>query len=226
MITDYLQFVLFFICIIVLYFIAQQTINNLFHVLRLFFKNDKIVFTIISLFFLPGTILHEMTHFFAAIVLMLNVHEVKIFPEFEKNYIKLGKVLYEKKDIVRGILVGVAPVFGGLLFFLWFSVFKIFPQQNMIINILLAYIIFSVSSTMFSSKQDLIDLLYIIPLGFIAGAIIYIFNIRIDLLFKNDQLMVGMIEVMKRINFYILISIGIHVVLLVFFKSFLKIKHR
>lgn len=209
--------------IIIIYFLSRITINELFYFLRFFFKNDQIVFSLISVFFLPGTIIHEMGHYFFALLLMLNVREVKIFPEWEKNYIKLGRVLYEKKDFVRGIFVGLAPLILGVAFFWWLSVFKLFPSQNLLINIILGYIIFSVSSTMFSSKQDLVDLIYIIPLIIIVIGIVYIFDLRLDFILKNKDLIQTFSNGVKGINFYLFFSLIINLFLIVFFKSFRKI---
>src|SRR4051812_13086785 len=106
----------FVIQLIGLYFVSRQTIKELFIFLRKFLPNGA-AFTIITILFLPGTALHEMAHFITALILFLHVREISILPEFQKDQIKLGKVIYEKKDIFRGILVGVAPIFFGLLIF-------------------------------------------------------------------------------------------------------------
>ena len=158
---QYLAFVIF--QLILIYFISRKLINELFYCLRIFIKNDKTIYNLISLFFLPGTILHEISHFFAATVLFLRVRSVSILPEWKGNYLKLGSVVYEKKDLLRSILVGIAPLFGGLAFFWFLAAFHLFPQTNMGINILLAYLIFSVATNMFSSAKDLQDLIFILP---------------------------------------------------------------
>lgn len=206
------------ILIIGLYYVSRQTINELFHALRKIFRNDHVVFSIVSLFFLPGTIIHELSHMLMATLLNLHVHEVKIFPEWEKNYLKLGKVLYEKKDVVRGIIVGIAPVFIGLLFLWWMSVFNIFPSSNFWMNIFLGYVIFSVSSNMFSSKQDLIDIIYVLPLVIIIALVFYIFDIRLT--FNNQGLVNAMVVVIDKININLMISLAINIGLIVILKSF------
>lgn len=211
-----LIYILFVVQILVLYFISRITIRELFYVLRWIFKEEKIVFTIISLIFLPGTILHEMSHFLMATILMLRVADITIIPTWEGNYIKLGRVLYEKKDVVRGFLVGIAPVFGGL-FFLWaFSYFKLFPQQNIFLNILLVYLIFSVSTSMFSSKQDMIDAIFMLPFLFFIGIAIYLFKIDLVALVKtNESFFNDLGRVLSTINYYALFTICIHVVLVI-----------
>ncbi len=165
---------LLFFCfqLVVLFFISRLTIKELFIFLRIYLP-DRVAFTVITIFFLPGTILHEVAHFVMAVILLLRVREVSVLPEFEKDYIKLGKVVYEKKDFVRGILVGVAPTTAGLVMFWVFSVWNLFPTENMYLTVFLGYFIFVVSTTMFSSKQDLVDLIYIIPLGILIAGILY-----------------------------------------------------
>lgn len=206
----------FFFQIILLYFISRKTINNLFHLLRTFLKNDHLVFSLISIIFFPGTVVHELAHFFTAIILFLRVHSLSIFPKWERNEIKLGTVLYEKKDFVRGVLVGIAPIFSGI-FFLWaIAAFNIFPSDNIFFNLLIIYLIFTVSSMMFSSKRDLIDLIYIIPFLVILYGFIYIFDIKLDFIFHNQSLEEALFNFLKQVNMFLLISIGVNLTLLFF----------
>lgn len=210
-----MPFLLFFILILILFFLSRQTTNHLFFFLRRFIKNEKTIYGLVSLIYFPGTILHELSHFFAATILFLKVREVKILPEFEKNYIKLGKVVYEKKDFVRGFLVGIAPLFGALFFFYLVYFFQLFPAKNFFLNLLFFYLIFTVSSTMFSSKQDLIDLVFIIPFFLFVGIIFYIFQIDPLILIKNSKIINNLVLFFNQVNQYLLLSVVIN--LLVFF---------
>ena len=167
----------------------------------------------IAFFFLPGTILHEISHFFAATILFLRVRSVSILPEWKGNYLKLGSVIYERKDLLRSILVGLAPLFGGLAFFWFLAAFHLFPQNNLAMNILLGYLIFSVATNMFSSAKDLQDLIFILPLGLVAVGIIYIFNLKIDLVF-NSAFWQNIVKIFQQINIFLLISLGLEIILL------------
>lgn len=217
------QFVFFILQIIALYFFSRKTTNEFFYFLRTFTKNQKTVFILVSILFFPGTVIHEMAHYFFAVITNLRVREVKLFPEFHEGYIKLGRVLYEKKDFVRGIIVGIAPIIIALFFFWWLGAFRLFPNENPYLNLIFGYIVFAVSSTMFSSKQDLVDLIYIIPLFIIIGGLIYIFDIRADLILSNGRVIKGMMSVIKTINFYLLFSLVVNILLILFFKSYRKI---
>lgn len=225
MMEEPMLYFLFLIQIIALFFLTKWTTNEVFYFFRALGVEEKTIFIIVSLLFLPGTIIHELAHFFAAMILFMKVRDVKILPEFEENEIKLGRVLYEKKDFVRGILVGIAPIFAGMFFFWVIAYFRLFPHQNILISIILGYIIFAVSSTMFSSKQDLVDIIYMIPLISILLGLAYVFNLRVDLLFKNIYVSKVIQEVVNKINWYVFLSLCINVAIIAFMKLLRRVPH-
>jgi hypothetical protein len=203
-------YLLFLIQIIALFFLTKQTTNQIFYFFRTLGVEERMIFIIVSLLFLPGTIIHELAHFFAAMILFMKVRDLKIFPEFEDNEIKLGRVLYEKKDFVRGVLVGIAPIFAGMFFFWMIAYYKLFPNPNLFITIFLGYLVFAVSSTMFSSKQDLVDIIYIIPLIIIAAGVIYVFDLRFDWLVGSPLVIQRLLDVVKDVNIYLFLSLMIN----------------
>jgi len=203
----------------IIFFLSRQNFKQLFFLLRKIFHHEKTVYRLISLIFLPGTIVHELSHFFAAIVLFLPVKEIRIFPQFENNQLKLGHVLYAKKDFLRGILVGIAPFFGALLFFFILAFFRLFPSNNLGLNIALIYLIFAVSSVMFSSKQDLVDIVYLIPLIILLWIIVYIFQPSFSAFHLPyfEKIVTGLKFFLNYINFYLFLSIIIHLFLMIIF---------
>ncbi|GAB4219774.1 MAG: hypothetical protein Fur009_7450 [Candidatus Microgenomates bacterium] len=206
---------IFLILIILIYIFSLNNIKNVYFLLFEFTKNQKITKILISALFLPGTILHELSHFFAAIALFLNVRGLEIFPKFESDQIKLGSVLYDKKDPVRGVLVGIAPIFGALGCFFAISYFNLFPSSNLLLNIILIYLFFTISSTMFSSKQDLVDLIYIIPFILVFLLIKYLFQINITFSIKNQVILNALTLFLEKTNQMLLISLLIHIILLI-----------
>ncbi len=223
MISALLLLAFFIAQILGLYFLSHQTINNLFYFLMVILKNESLVYSLIAVLFLPGTILHESAHLLAALFLVLKVREVNIFPQWKSGQIKLGSVIYEKKDSLRSILVGIAPMFFALFFFWLLTNFKIFPSINFCLNAFFLYLIFTVSSTMFSSQKDLQDLIFAVPLVIIMGGIVYVFNFRIEVIFNNKIIVDNLIVFLKTINFYLLISLVINIFLVFIFKSFLAL---
>lgn len=213
-----LTFVIFFLLLATIFFISRFTTNEIFYFLRIFIKDENLISSLISLFFLPGTILHELAHFFAASILLLRVRSVSIFPSRQENYIKLGSVIYEKKDVLRGILVGIAPVFVGLIFFYLIDATKLFPATNIFLNLIMFYLIFSVSSTMFSSKQDLVDLIFVLPLILVFFAFLYIFDIKINLLLENKAIVNNFLLFLGKINQYLIFTLLINLLLIIVLK--------
>ncbi len=202
--------IVFLLQIIVIYIISKLTIKELFLFLRKFFQTDFPVFLLVSFIFLPGTIIHETSHFITALLLILPVKSMTIFPKWDNNEIKLGEVLFVKKDFLRAILVGIAPVFFGIgiLFLLFF--YQIYPSNNLGLNILYSYLIFSISANMFSSKQDLKDLILITPVALLVMVLFYVFDIKINTDFIN--------VIMNKVNLYIFFVLIINVMLFSFFK--------
>jgi hypothetical protein len=152
-------------------------------------------------------------------ILFLKVHEINIFPKLEGDHIRLGFVSYEKQDFVRGFLVGIAPFSAGLVFFYFVSVFNLFPSINLFQNIILVYLIFSVSSNMFSSKQDLVDFVFVIPLFIFLAGFFYIFQINLDMLFKNKRIWDISLEFLMKMNFYLFLSLIINLSSIIILKS-------
>lgn len=172
--------ILCFILYFLLFVISRKNIKLFFKI----FQNKKIAVWIISFLFFPGTIIHELSHFIIATSLFLRVRDIEIFPHLERENLKLGRVIYERKDFLRSFFVGISPLFFGTLVLYLIFYFKFFPSQNLIYNLFFGYLIFSISSTMFSSPQDLKDAKYLIPLGFILMFLIYLFDIQINFYFN------------------------------------------
>ncbi|MBI3620004.1 hypothetical protein HY214_02570 [Candidatus Roizmanbacteria bacterium] len=201
-----------------IFWLSRQTVNELFFFLRTFIHQERVVFSLVSLLFFPGTILHEMAHFITALALMLRVREITIFPKFHANYIKLGSVVYEKQDFVRGVLVGIAPIFAGLFFFWFVARFNLFPSDTLWLNMLITYLIFTISSTMFSSKQDLVDVVFILPLFLLIGGVVYIFNINLSFITHNGVVVDGLTSFLKEVNIYLGFSLIMNIGLLAVLK--------
>jgi hypothetical protein len=217
---------LFFLQILLIFFLSRKTTNYLFHFFNHLFKNTKISYLLITLIFFPGTVIHELSHYFCAIILFLNVKEIQIFPEFKNNQIKLGHVLYYKKDFVRGLIVGLAPFFGALLFFFFISYFHLFPTSNLWQNFLFGYLIFAVSSTMFSSKQDLVDVVYLIPLILIILSVFYVFDIKVNAIIQNQKITQFFLNLFLKINIFLFITTAIHLMVIILLNLFNKFLRR
>ncbi len=217
-------FFIFFVVLTLLYFVSRRTIQSLFLVLASI-TNESVAAGIIAIIFYPGTVIHELSHFVAAVMLLQPVHNISLIPSREGKTLRLGYVLYEKKDVIRGILVGIAPIVTGILLLWWLYTIHFFEFTKLTIHILKAYIMFVLSSTMFSSKQDLIDIWYVIPFFIIIGSLVYFFNLNIFFIFENRSLLEAIRNFMYAVTIYTCISMGIHILILMVCHSIRRLLH-
>lgn len=130
-----------------------------------------------SFIFLPGVVIHEISHFFVAAFLGVRTGDITIFPsgKTESGSQRLGSVQIAKTDIVRGSIIGIAPLIIGSLAIIALTLWQ-FPQliQSVItlegtlnqllvegrqiltvpLNLVWVYLIFAISNTMFTSQSD------------------------------------------------------------------------
>lgn len=201
-------FLIFIIELLLLFFATRWFTTQLFYFFYKFTKNNTLVYLLVSAIYLPGTIVHELAHYFLAIILFLPVKYMEIFPKIEKGYIKLGSVVYVKRDVIRGFIVGIAPVFAGLttIYLLFSSGFTI--SQNILIKILVWYLIFVISSTMFSSPQDMVDAIFAIPILIIISLIAFILQVdKILLSWLNN---IATIVFLRQLTYYLFIILMLY----------------
>lgn len=139
--------------------------KNLFLLFYLFSRSRETSIEILTWAFLPGTIIHELSHLFLAELLRVKTGSLTFKPEIRENgEVRAGGLKIAKTDPLRHFLIGLAPTLTGLSLifalahFYLFSRFKIFfdlttPQLGLLF--LACYFVFQLSNTMFSSKKDL-----------------------------------------------------------------------
>jgi len=144
--------------------------------------------TIYFLFFLPGIILHEFSHYFLATILLVPTGEINLFPDEQK----LAGVQVAKTDPVRQFLVGIAPTIIGTLVILTILLFPlnlsldkpIFSHVQRLLlsvkdgkNLFWFYLVFVINNTMFASKTDQRSWFGLIVLLFCFGSFFYLFRL-------------------------------------------------
>jgi len=124
---------------------------------------------------LPGVILHEFSHAFAAILVGVRVGRISIRPRRTGQRIQLGFVPVEKTDAVRASLIGLAPLLAGsaAILLIGYGIFGVGVVGTDLANgrwsnlgtgllraleapdaWMWAYLIFAVSNTMLPSRAD------------------------------------------------------------------------
>ncbi len=168
-----LLLVLLLIPLLYLQRFLQREIQAIFLLIT---RQPEISMALFSLLFLPGVLLHELSHFLMAKLLDVPTGRFSIIPRrLEGGRIQLGYVETVSTDFVRDSLIGMAPLVSGVIFVafagvsrlgfnsLWESITQ--GQLNTLNSVLAAmvarpdfwlwfYLVFTVSSTMVPSASD------------------------------------------------------------------------
>jgi len=136
----------------------------------------EISMALFSLLFLPGVLLHEISHFIMARLLGVRTGRFSIIPKkLEGGRLQLGYVETEKTDFFRDAMIGFAPFVTGGIFVAFAGVSRLglstiwvnlihgqMSSINLAIKSIVArpdfwlwfYLTFTVSSTMLPSASD------------------------------------------------------------------------
>ena len=166
----------FLVGVIGLAILQRKLHNEIQTVLFLITKRIDLALAIFSILFLPGVLLHELSHYFMARLLKVPVGRLSIIPQpLPDGRLRLGYVETASTDFLRDALIGAAPLITGSLFVayaglvhlnfaaIWEQlalgqISSLLPAFSQVSNQpdfwIWFYIIFVVSSTMFPSATD------------------------------------------------------------------------
>lgn len=172
----------------------------------------KWIYTII---FLPGTILHELSHWLMAELLGVGTGEITILPDFDDNLEgdreKLGSVQTAKTGPLRSFLIGAAPFLTGLA--VLFVLGSLLLRGDLLLwqYALIFYSVIVVGSSMLLSKEDRKSWPFIAILLVVVTVIYYVLPIKIpqDLILGATSLIVRLNQVLFVTAGAILVIIGI-----------------
>lgn len=189
---------------------------------RLFYritKNPKGTTYLLAVLFLPGTFVHEMSHFLSALFLLVPVGQFELMPEIQdEKRIKLGSVPIGKTDFIRRFLIGSAPfVVGNILIFLiiYFLTIKSVLWWHIVLAV---YLVFEIGNTMYLSKKDMEGAWKMLLVFMFLIAVFYIIGLRFQMnifqtLFSENTLMV-----LRNVAKFLFIPIIIDGIIISFFK--------
>ncbi len=161
--------------LLVLFFLSRSVTRNVSFLLFRLTHSKKLTVYMLAFFFLPGTVVHELAHFFMAKLLFVYAGHIHLLPHLEGTQVKLGSVQVGKTDPVRRFLIGVAPFLCGTTLILAAVFALIYFQQtaNLWWLLGLAYLLCEIGNTMFSSPKDMEGALgLVILLGFVIGVLL------------------------------------------------------
>jgi len=213
-------FVLLFLEIAILFLLSRKMSKTLSKFMSINF---------LSFLFLPGVIVHELSHLLMSVILFVPVGDMEFTPKISSNGIKLGSVEIAKTDPIRRSIIGFAPVFVGLMIvvsivYLFTSNILFFKDRDIYILIVVVlgiiYILFAISNTMFSSSRDMEGTLEILITLLILFAAAYILGFRPELSFIEKLFTKEFIEVIRKSAIFLLAPIVIDIVLLGLIRAF------
>lgn len=174
---------LFLFELFILYLLSRKVINVLWHILNRVTRNKKITVYLLAFLFLPGTFLHEFAHWLAAKLLFVHTGRMSLWPQANDNNIKFGSVLIAKSDPVRRLFIGISPVLLGLtlIMTILYMTFNSDTFNNKWWAIIIAYTIFDIGNTMFSSKKDMEGTMEFVLTIITITIICYIFGLRMPI---------------------------------------------
>ena len=92
----------------------HKEIQKIFLVLT---RRIDVAIVLFSILFLPGVVLHELSHYVMAICLRVKTGRFSLIPQNLGNgRLQLGYIETARTDFIRDALIGIAPLFTGGLF--------------------------------------------------------------------------------------------------------------
>ncbi len=193
-----------------LFLIARKISSYIYLFLYLLTTSQTFSVSILSLILLPGTIIHELSHFFFASVLRVPTGELSVIPTIDEKtgQVKAGKLEIGKVDPFRHTIVGLAPtIIGIVLIFvigkIFFQNFQLTTYNLQLITLLGFYLLFVISATMFSSNKDMESLKIALPVTCLIILSLYFIGLRLSL---TSTLIIKIESLLKELNGYLLIS--------------------
>lgn len=187
------SFPLIFLGLFFLYLSRRKMTLELSKLINRFGGGKKTFIWLWSVIFLPGTIIHEVSHFLAAALTGARTGKIEIFPSFDKPKIKevnsndrlhihLGSLQTQQLNPIRGFIVGIAPLLIGMGLLIWLAPelqvtsYKLQVSWQTAIKF---YLFFTVANSLFLSWTDVKQTLPLIIIGIILGGILWIAGIQI-----------------------------------------------
>lgn len=207
-------FFLFFLELIILFLLSKKVTGAIFQLFYTLTRSRKVSIVFFALLFYPGVLVHELAHYIAALILFVPVGKMEFVPIMHGDGIKLGSVEIVKTDPIRRILIGVSPIIVGLLIMTstLYYITIVSSVSSFWQGIIIAYLLFVVGNTMFSSKKDLEG---IIEFLLAIGALYTIFYFAgFHILDPKIIFTPLVVSLLTKATFYLVVPIGVNCVVL------------
>ena len=167
-----------FIEIVILFLLSRAMSRTL---------SEFLSMNIVAVIFLPGVIVHELSHLFMATVMFVPVGRMEFVPKKENNKLRLGSVEIAKTDPFRRAVIGFAPIFIGLAIivgsvYLFSHNISFLQGKNyyifIAVSLIFAYLLFAISNAMFSSSKDMEGTAEILIILVVISILAYMLGFR------------------------------------------------
>ncbi len=207
------------ISLVFLYISGQILLSQITYLVHHVGGSRKFLIIFWSLIFLPGTVIHELSHFFLAILVGARTGKIEIFPQFleEDNNsggVALGSVQTQRLNIFQGVLVGLAPFYVGLGLLVWLasSISNSYFAESYYLLFAQAYLFFTISNSFFPSRSDLA---HVLPATIILSlTVLFLWLIGFQFSYNPGGTFLGVVET---IMFTLLASSALNIVISLIF---------
>jgi hypothetical protein len=143
---------------------------------------------------------------------------MELWPKIEGNNLKLGSVQIGVTDIVRNFFIGIAPFVAGtslLLGVLYYSFSNNLIGFNLI-TILILFLVFVISNTMYSSRKDMEGAIEFFILVGVPITFLYLLGVRIPGLSIETLRSEPVEEFFKTGSIYLLVPLILDIAIILF----------
>jgi len=200
--------------LIILGILSSRLTQLSFTVLMRLTRSRSIAITILTIILFPGTVIHELSHLFTAEILGVHTGKLTLAPEsIEAGEIQSGSVQVAVTDPFRRSLIGIAPTITGMItlsilsWYLSTQMYQVSGIKYQVLIVSIIYLIFTISNTMFTSKEDLKGVLPVALTLAIFAITFYISGIRIIL---PAQFATTIVTIIQTLAYYLAIAVAIN----------------
>ena len=207
-----LELLVFLFLFFLIFYISKSVLRLYYGLVFHISGNKRISVWIIALTFLPGTILHELSHFLMAIILRVPTGNISIFPTIEKNgEVKAGHIVVATSDPFRLSLIGLAPMISGLAVVYLIGIYLIGDWGGRAIIGIVA--LFQITSSMFSSKRDLKSFVIVSPVLLLLLLAGHLSGLSIE---ANQRFIDSVSSYLAKLNIYLSIAAALDLLVYLF----------
>jgi len=226
--------IFFLIELLALYLLSRRLTGAIYGLFLLLSKSKTIAISIVSVIMFPGTVIHELSHLLIAEVLMVPTGKLTLTPDIAdstKPYtggeVKAGTVEINRTDPFRRSIIGLAPLFVGISTLVAMTIYspRLLEQLRnayetgmltstppLYVFIIGSYIFFTMSNSMFSSKEDLVGVPAVGIVMFLLIGASYMAGFRIGLTAEATSTITNaLLTLVKSLG----IVLGVNVIILI-----------